>query len=473
MTPAKISRARELRSKGGSLRSIGRALRVSPSTVSRALRADARGRAPNPALRHSAPLGARPPRRRDTIHSWSLERIRAARDAQLRGDFYLPAKLAEASRTDDAVFVSYHARVAPQAAIGTQVTPKPGQLGERVAKKLRNNVTTAREVMQGIQGTMANHGVAFGYLVRELDAYGATISLTLKEWPIEHVKWSDADGAFITQTSCGEAVKITHGDGFWVVFSKFGEQPWKQEACILPIALVWGAHANGLKDWAGSSASHGSPRVVGEMAEGVTLEDEAGQLSPEAQAFLSMLLDVVTGEAAAGVRPSGARTEFLSNGSTAWQVFKELIENRERAAARIYLGTDAILGAQSGAPGVDISALFGVASTKLQGDFLALENGINSGVYAVWTALHYTTASPSPCLTYLMPDTDSERKSEEQEKKRERLFAEVERRRGLGFTVDQEVVNDLARVYDVSPVPVLAESQPDPAPAPSGAEPLA
>ena len=52
-----------------------------------------------------------PPVRQRGIFSWDLETIRLARDQQLLGDFQVPVRLAEAMRTDDALFTAYHARV--------------------------------------------------------------------------------------------------------------------------------------------------------------------------------------------------------------------------------------------------------------------------------------------------------------------------------------------------------------------------
>jgi hypothetical protein len=209
-----------------------------------------------------------------------------------------------------------------------------------------------------------------------------------------------------------------------------------------------------VRDWAAASFSHGQVKLVGELPEGVALQNSTG-LTAEARAMLQMLQDLVSGEAGAGLRPSGAKTEWQVNGSTAWQVFNELIQNREKAAARIYLGTDAILGSVGGAPGVDISQLFGVASTKVQGDFDAIEQALRVGVYEPWCAINFGDSRLAPTLRYQMPDPDEAQREEHFAKASADMLANIEKRKSLGFVVDQSEVNAIAKAYGI-PAPLLA-----------------
>src|SRR5690606_29830256 len=66
----------------------------------------------------SARGNVKPPQRMQGVYSWTLARIRQARDHQQSGYFELPVRLAEAMRTDDALFTAYQARCATQSAIG-------------------------------------------------------------------------------------------------------------------------------------------------------------------------------------------------------------------------------------------------------------------------------------------------------------------------------------------------------------------
>lgn len=437
-----------------SIRGAAKRLGVSPATVLRHL-----GRV-RKAEEFQGAAAVQPPRRTESAFSWSLELIRCARDDQLRGHFQWPVRLAEAMRTDDALFTAYHNRIAPHSAIAARLEAAPGVRGEAVRRRASESVIAPRAVLEGILGTMANHGLAVGYVKRHPNDDGTRVDFELCEWPLEHVQWNSSTEQLETRVRGGGAmVPIVHGDGAWIVFRKFALDPWKQEACVLPGALLWAAHANGLRDWAGGSASHGLAKIIGELPEGVSLKDADGNLSPEAESFLQMLQDVVSGEAPAGVRPPGSKTEFVSNSSTAWQVFNELILNREKGAARIYLGTDASLGSVGGAPGVDIATLFGVATTKVQGDFEALEQALAVGLYQPWAAVNEGDSRHAPTLVYDMPDPDAEAEADARAKGITRLCEAVQQLRDQQFEVTQDVVRVLAEQFGVDPAPQLASTE--------------
>ncbi len=397
-----------------------------------------------------------PPRRLQAIFSWTLESIRAARDEQSIGIFARAVRMAEAMRTDDALFNAYLTRIAPTQSLSTRLDPTGGARGARVARKAQESCIVPRSVLLGIHGTLANHGVAIGHVVRETTEDGGRVDMRLEEWPLEHVRWNPTTETLQTQTRAGLIVDAIHGDGQWVVFRKFAVDPWKQDACVRPGCLVWAAHADGLANWAGSARSHGLAKLVGEMASGVPLKNEDGTLSEAAQAFVQMMQDLASGDSVVGVRPAGAKTDVLANPSTMWQVFSELITNREKAAARIYLGTDAILGSVGGAPGVDISELFRVASTRLQGDVQAIQDALNTGLYQPWTAVNYGDSSYAPVFAYNIPDPDKAQTSEQRDTRRKALLAVIKEYRDQGMTVDQNVINRLAKEYGVDDPPVLA-----------------
>lgn len=455
ISPAQVPVIRAALDAGESRRSVAKRFGVSPDAVVRAL-----SRIPEKVRTAKEFKGAEafvPQTRSAPLGSWTLETIRCARDDQMAGNFKQPVRLAEALRTDDALFVAYHNRLAPHNAIATRLVPCADTArGEATAKKASASAFVSRTVLEGILGTMANHGIAIGYNEHEPSDDGTRVDFRLTEWPLEHVKWNRTREALETTTRQGERVDIVHGDGRWVVFRKFLVLPWTQEACVLPASLIWAAHAEGLADWAGSSKSHGLARLIGTMQEGISTHGADGVLTPEAQGLLDTLLALVTGSAPAGIIPFGAKADFAANSSTAWQVFNELIQNREKAAARIYQGTDAAMGSIGGAPGVDISILFGVATTKVQGDFEAIEQALSSGFYQPWAAVNDGDSRYAPRLKYLLPDPDAKARSEEQAQKRDRFHAEVERLKKNGFVVDQTVVDRVAADVGLDDPPKLA-----------------
>ncbi len=384
---------------------------------------------------------------------WSLELIRSARDSQLRGQFEQPVRMAEAFRTNDALFTAYQARVATQSAVKLLTHPTDSDAGRIAAKRAELAICTPVHVRESIHGTMANHGLAIGYVQHETvddPEYGPTVYMHLTEWPLEHVRYNPSTCTLETRTLEHGWVTITHGDGRWIVFRKFGVAPWTQDACVLPGALIWAAHGGCLSSWAGASDSHGNPKVIGTLREGVSLgNSETGELTPEARTVLNTLASLCSGDATAGILPHGASANMLFNGSTAWQVFKELILDRGKAAMRIYNGTDAALGSQGGAPGVDVASLFNVASTRIQGDFEALERGMLEGMIKPWAAMHGYAPADTPSRTYSIPDPDGERRSEQESKAVERLGLIVKTMKEAGLEVDQDTIDQACAVLGI------------------------
>lgn len=406
----------------------------------------------------------RPVQRTTGGTSWTLERIRAARDAQLAGQFYLPVELARSTRTDDALFAARRNRIAPQTSIATQLRPVDSERGARACARATASIFAPKSVLRSIHGTMADHGVAIGYVDHEVNEDGTRVDMRLSEWPLEHVRWNASREILETQTRLEGLQDIVHGDGRWIIFRKDSALPWTHEACILPASMIWAAHAGGLADWAAASTSHGQAKIIGELPAGVSLQGADG-LSPDAHAFLDMLQDVVSGAMGAALRPAGSKTEFLANGSSAWQVFSELIKDRTGAAWRVYCGTDAGLGSKGGAPGVDIAALFGIESTILQSDLGAIEDGLNSGLVVPWTAINEGSSQYAPRWEYLTPDPDAAAKSAEKASARERLTTTLKAMREQHLIVDQALVDQLAKEFGVSPAPKLAPTPVAAAPA--------
>lgn len=402
-----------------------------------------------------------PPRRAQHPYSWaSLEEIRNARTAQLQGRFAIPVALAQSLRTNAALFVAYQNRVAPLTVLQTRLEAKGCVRGAAVAAKAQASVIAPRSVISGIHGTLVNHGVAIGYIEHSTTEEGTRTDMRLTEWPLEYVTYDSTREVLRTTTKEGGTVDILHGDGRWIVFRRFGREPWGQTACILPAALVWAANSGGWSDWAGSSQAHGNSKLAGCLPEGVPLQaDESGTLTPEGAAFLRLLQDLASGDTAAGIKPFGAEIAYLSNGSTAWQVFKELVGDSDKAASRIYQGTDAALGSVGGAPGVDIAALFGVATTLIQSDATAIEQGLNTGLYEPWTAINEGDSRLAPSFRFLLPDPDEDAHSAETALRLDRLFAAIEKLKTTGFVVDQGVVDRLAKDLRIDNPPKLASQE--------------
>lgn len=402
------------------------------------------------------------------VFHWSLDEIKNARDAQLRGDFALPARLADSFKTDDAMFTAQKNRLAPQSCVAKKmVFPQSLDIDEQEKAVLRaafgaDSYFLPEEVIYDIHHDFVHHGIGFGHIVQRHRERGDKIDFFLEHWPIRHVRWDPMKQCFVTRTENHGEVEMRHGNGEWVFFSKHSSEPWKKDAAILPGALVWAAHAFAASDWSKGSRSHGNAKVVGEMPEGFAIEDENG-LTREAQQFLMLLGAIANDDGPSGIKPYGSKVDYLINSSSAWQVWQSLLENREKAAARIYLGTDGTLGASGGAPGVDITALFGVATTIVQGDLRCIERAIDTGMIRPWCALNLRDVYPGVRRSYEIPDQDEEAVRGNYADRSAKFQAAIKAAKENGFVIDQAFVNAEAEKYGVTG-PTLAVS------APSGAD---
>jgi len=386
----------------------------------------------------------------------------------MQGQFDIAVQLAEMLGTDDSLFVARQNRIDTQSAVQTELQAEDSTRGIAVQRKALSSVFVPRDVLRGIQGTLIDHGIAIGYNDQESIDGGSRVDFHLREWPLEFVRWDRSREVLYTQVLGEPRADITHGDGRWTVFRKRHTRPWANDACLIPASFVWAAHANGLSSWVSGAKAHGLAQIMGSLPIDTPTLDENGNLTQEAEAFLRMMIDFVSGEAGAAIKPPGSTAEFVANGSNAWQVFSELLTNREKAAARIYLGTDAILGSVGGAPGVDISQLFGVTSTKIQGDFGAISAGLRTGVYEPWCAINEGTSRYCPSFKYLLPDPDQEAKRKEIDANWTRFIARIKAMREQGLLVSQAEVDTAAKDFGISPVPALSTKPATPSATPAG-----
>ncbi len=406
----------------------------------------------------------RPPIVSSGAYSWKLSDIVTARDAQMAGKFRLPARLAESMRTDDALAVARENRLAPQRCLGVELIPAKGARGATIAGEGEalfglGGVGITPNALRDIHGTLIDHSVAFAVNTAAPREDGSRVDFSLQPWPIEWVYWFPTERCFMTQTEEGGLEKITHGDGRWVIFQEGEIEPWKNGA-ILAAAMVWARHAFAIRDWAKGSVAHGSAKVIGEMPAGMPLRDVNG-LTVDAQDFIDLLRDIASSDAPVGLRPAGAKTDFLTNTSTAWQIFAELVGNAERSAARIYLGTDGTLGTNGGAPGVDIATLFGVATTKVQGDLACIERAIQTGVIEPWAACNFGDSSLAPSRRYVIPDADADAVKESLGKRNAAFSAALKGMKDAGLPITQEYVDGLAADYGVR-APIITVQAPTP-----------
>lgn len=419
-----------------------------------------------------APRTAQP-----NVFAWSIAAILAARDAQMVGAFKAAAELARAFNTDDAIFTARAIRLAPVQSLDVRLVKGTGPQAESIRSEAAvlfgaKGISFSRPTENSIRSNLVDHGIAFGVIRWTPRSDGSRFDPVVSAWPMDDVRWNALTGRYMAQYDAATAAvlgvteePIVHGNGRWIIFQKSEILPHAStDATLLPAALVWPAHAFANRDRRKSSASHGNAKFVGELPEGDALTDESGNPTPEAQAMLVLLEALASQESPFGIRPAGSKTEILANPSGMWQVFSELAKDSEKAAARIYLGSDGVLGAQGGAPGVDVTALFGLHSVKIQSDMTAINDGLQSGLIAPWTAMNFADSRQAPTREYVFPDPDRDEVRKTFSEMNGAFLAALKAAKDAGFKLTPAYVEELADRYGV-PVPELVDVAPAPAPA--------
>lgn len=403
----------------------------------------------------------KPPKLSTGLHAWDLDAIRAARDDQMRGVFQRAARLAEASRTDYAIFASFLNRLAPQRGLPIElVAPNDGARAARVLSEAsalfgKRGVGIHPDTLADIDGALANHGVAFAINVVTPREDGSRVDFELKSWPIEFVRWDPILRGFRTRVEGFAEETICHGDGRWVVFQEHDHEPWKYGA-ILAVALLWADHAFGVRDRARAGTAHGNAKVIGGLPEGVALqESDTGKLTPEGAAFLQLLRDVASADTPVGIKPFGATVDYIVNNSTAWQIFKEIIDSGDKAADRIYLGHDVSAPA---AGGDAVGYLFGVRNDIVEGSLRAIERGIRTGTLEPWAALNFGDSTLAPDRVYLLPDADEDARRKSLADRTQAFYGAIEQAKKNGFDVDQDYVTALANDFGIKAPKLPAQS---------------
>lgn len=401
------------------------------------------------------------PRQNSAVYAWQLPAIYSARNAQMSGQFALAAKLADATKTDDAILVAYTNRLAPIRCLkktikaASESAKAVSIAGEAEALFGQEGIAISQATESDIVGCLVDHGVAFAVNDCVVRDDGARTDVVVRYFPIEFIRWDSYKQCYLARIDTLAAndgmyeAEVIHGDGRWIVFAKHEHEPWKRGA-MAAVPLVWARHAFAVKDWAKGATSHGSAKMIGEMPAGVSLQDADGSLTPHAEEFIELMKTIMSEDMPVGIRPAGSKTEFVTNNSNAWQIYSELVNNAEKASARIYQGTDALLGSQGGAPGIDITAMFGVATTLVQGDVQALQRGFREGVIEPWCARNFGDSVLAPRRTYLMPDVDADAARASEAVRMAAFQAEMKEHKALGFVLSQEWVDARSKAHGVT-----------------------
>ena len=417
--------------------------------------------------------------------AWSIDDIKAARGQQFIGNFRSAARLAQAMKTDGAIFSALQNRLAPQQGLPRVVVPRSQSAPAlRVASEADalfgpKGVGVSRGTLVDINEQMAMHGVGFGVNVFTPRPDGSRVDVELKAWPIDCVWWDVTRKCFRTSTENEGVVDIVHGDGRWVIFTNHDVYPWMWGA-LLPLAVIWADRAFGIRDRSQTGTSHGNAKTLAEMPAGVAIEDANNNVTDEAAALLEVARTFAADPLPYGLIPNGAKVSQITNATQAWQIFDSIIGSNAKDANSVLVGQSGMADASSGNY-VKSELLFGVTENIVESDLGGLQSGLLTGTIEPWAAINFGDSSLAPDSVWQMPDADQDARREALAKNESAFYAALALAKTNGVLVDQAFVDGKAKAYGIDPAPVLAPTasiptQPaaaPPAPAATPATPTA
>jgi hypothetical protein len=380
-----------------------------------------------------------PQSRYSSLYAWDLEQVRAARDAQMLGDFRLSAELAEAAKTDASVFSALLNRLAPHkglpirfAGSRRRIVAEAERIRPLALPRSAINDAFEREVMIGV-------GIAqIHWTQLEQDGRVARLVPTLVPWPMRSAYVERHTGDLKAITDMG-AVDVVHGDGKWVVFKQHSQEPW-QWGAAKAIALSWVDRAFGIRDRSQNAETHGMAKILAELPADVELDSPDGLAVQE-------LVETLRYSRSGGVFPSGTVLQLLESTGQGWQIFRELIRGDDSDIARVLLGQDGTVKNEGGNY-IKATQLFGVRNDLVEGDLSGAADALNTGFWRPWSMLNFGIED-AVTMSWEFPDPDQDARRSSLAEHTRSYNEAIGAYRGNGFIVDQQFADALAAEFGV------------------------
>lgn len=374
---------------------------------------------------------------------WDIARIRAARDAHARGEFFTSAQLCDAVLNDPNVFSALTQRVSPAVVVEPQVTgPDSPMLRAAQAyfpeKRIDSTIDPgvySTALRAWVHAELALAGVCFLQAQWKPREDGSLIDGCLEPWPLVATYRDTVNNRYIAVTTKGE-IPIVHGDGKWVVIEPWGYESYRKGA-IRPIGLTYGSSGYARIDRAGASRATGQPSIWGELPEGVRISSDEGK------EFAKALQTVLRGRAW-GIRPFGAKTELVQITGQAATIFGDILKSDKSEVFAALCGQD---GTASDKGGTYTKAVIleGVLYSVVERCVKAEASAIGTGFLRPWSALNGFDPANTPALRFPLPDPEADARVKAILDRYEWCANAIKALRGAGLQVTQTDIDRIAR----------------------------
>jgi hypothetical protein len=377
------------------------------------------------------------------------------------GDFRQAAPLAEAMKTDPAIFAALLNRIAPHRGLPREITAPRKRVQKEAASTFgRDAQALEPTVLADLFERLSMLGAWVGQNKWSPRPDGSRVDVRLEPFPMRAIKWSSYRARLEATTTDG-VVPVVHGDGKWVVATLHAEEPW-QWGATKALGLSWPSRAHGKRDRNVQSEAQALAKIIGTLPQGVAIKDPDGQKFVEALQKLRQFR-------AGGVFPHGSEIKLLESMAQGWQIVRELLKGEDSDIARALLGHDGVMRAEGGNYVKD-HHIFGVRQDLVEGDLGGGARALNSGVLLPWAIWNLGDPALAPRLEWLFPDPDEAARKKMLAEQHQAFNDTIAAYKANGFEVDQAYVDQLAAQYGIDP-PKLLDKPPAPAPVPPAPAP--
>ncbi len=384
-------------------------------------------------------------------NAWTVLRVRQSLWEHSLGNLITSSTLCEALLADDRIGADLNVRVRSVTGLPFRIEPSATadqRRAKMVAKDLESawdTILPAATVHQFLRWAILL-GVAFGSV--SWDRSSREWLPRLDVWHPQGFYFALELGAFRASTREGVQV-VTPGDGTWVAMLPEGSRSWMTGA-VRALAVPYLVRTFARRDWARWSERHGLPILGADVPSSAIEKDKAD--------FLASLRALGTEGVALlpkNTDGKGFDIKFLEPGNyTAWDGFKQLLRESDRASALTLLGQAST--ADEGGSYAKAESLGAIRQDLLEADVRTLDV-IRQQVLRPWALFNYGDANLAPRPIWdATPPSDVSAMATTHKTAGESIAVWSAAGAASGLTVDVEA---LAKLYGV---PLKREPTPAP-----------
>ena len=202
-----------------------------------------------------------------TLDTWVIDDIKGALQNHEIGMFYSSARLADAMSGDDRIASVLSTRVKAVLGLPFSISTKKTSKDIKEADHVRRVVAREwdRMVPKAMAAELFQWGIQMGFALAEVcwEVRGKPQRWypTIRTWHPSLCYYRYDERAFYVTTMEGP-IRITPGDGKWILYAPHGEYRGWMHGTVRTCAMPWRLRTFGFRDWGRHAEKHGFPWIL-------------------------------------------------------------------------------------------------------------------------------------------------------------------------------------------------------------------